>query len=375
MKTAFTSGLRGERLTARLGVWIGVCFAIAFVTGLVSHELQTPHPLVLLPTRPVWGYRLTQGLHVLSGTAAIPLLLVKLWSVYPRLFDKIPWRRARPLGLALAERGSIAVLVAAAILELVSGLANSAEWYPWMFRFRPTHYALAWISVGALLVHVAVKMPVIRRALAADLEVPQPPTYAGPSRRALLRATGLASGLAVVAVAGGMVPILRKISVFSSHSGTGPAGVPINKSARAARVAPAALDPGYRLVVRYRHQVRRLSRGDLQSLPQHTQALPIACVEGWSASGTWTGVRLRDLVDLVGGPPGSAVRVVSLQPRGAYRVTEVPAQFADDPLTLLALGLNGAALALDHGYPCRLIAPNRPGVLQTKWVGEIQVLG
>ena len=30
-------------------------------------------------------------------------------------------------------------------------------------------------------------------------------------------------------------------------------------------------------------------------------------------------------------------------------------------------------LDLDHGYPCRVIAPNRPGVLQTKWVASLEV--
>ena len=31
------------------------------------------------------------------------------------------------------------------------------------------------------------------------------------------------------------------------------------------------------------------------------------------------------------------------------------------------------ALHLDHGYPLRLIGPNRPGVLQTKWVTRLVV--
>jgi DMSO/TMAO reductase YedYZ molybdopterin-dependent catalytic subunit len=44
-----------------------------------------------------------------------------------------------------------------------------------------------------------------------------------------------------------------------------------------------------------------------------------------------------------------------------------------DPLTLLALKLNGRTLDPDHGYPVRLIAPNRPGVMQTKWVGTVRV--
>jgi DMSO/TMAO reductase YedYZ molybdopterin-dependent catalytic subunit len=52
----------------------------------------------------------------------------------------------------------------------------------------------------------------------------------------------------------------------------------------------------------------------------------------------------------------------------------MPHQYASDPLTLLALKLRGEPLALDHGFPARIIAPARPGVLQTKWVSRIEVM-
>jgi DMSO/TMAO reductase YedYZ molybdopterin-dependent catalytic subunit len=58
---------------------------------------------------------------------------------------------------------------------------------------------------------------------------------------------------------------------------------------------------------------------------------------------------------------------------GLYRESIVDSAHATDGLTLLALELNGEPLAPDHGSPARLIAPNRPGVLQTKWVGLLQV--
>jgi DMSO/TMAO reductase YedYZ molybdopterin-dependent catalytic subunit len=102
--------------------------------------------------------------------------------------------------------------------------------------------------------------------------------------------------------------------------------------------------------------------------------LPITCVEGWSADAVWSGVRVRDLVAAVGGGASATVRVESLQSRGRYRTSELPPTFVRDPLTLLALRLGGERLHLDHGYPCRLIAPNRPGVLQTKWVSRIVVI-
>jgi DMSO/TMAO reductase YedYZ molybdopterin-dependent catalytic subunit len=155
--------------------------------------------------------------------------------------------------------------------------------------------------------------------------------------------------------------------------GTGPQGLPVNKTADAAGVREAALDPAYRLVVTGPAGRCALSLADLGALPQHTVDLPITCVEGWSVGATWTGVRVRDLVALVGGDAGAGVRVESLQRGGRFRASELSPSFAWDPLTLLALRLGGGRLHLDHGFPARLIAPNRPGVLQTKWVARITV--
>jgi DMSO/TMAO reductase YedYZ molybdopterin-dependent catalytic subunit len=365
----FTSRLHHPRVAARLGAWLGICFFVAFATGVVSHLAQQPDSW--LPSRPVWGYRLTQGIHVAAGTACVPLLLAKLWTVYPRFWIR-PSGRVRELALHVAERGSIGVLVAAAVFQLATGLANVTTWYPWSFSFRSTHFAVGWVAIGALVVHIAVKLPVVREALARPVGEGEP-AGDGLSRRGLVRTAGVAAAAAVLLTAGGTVPWLRKVSVFSARSGDGPQGVPINKSAHAAGVTATATDPAYRLEVAYADRSTSLTREDLLAMPQRTAGLPIACVEGWSAHGEWTGVRLRDLLDLVGAPRGSAVTVSSLQQRGPFRVTHLPAQFADDDLTLVALGLDGGALSIDHGYPARLIAPDRPGVLQTKWLSRLEV--
>ncbi|CUR55751.1 Oxidoreductase [metagenome] len=375
----FTSRLRSPALAARIGVWLGVCFGLAFVTGVISHVAQAHQPWFPFPTSPSWGYRVTQGVHVISGTAAIPLLLVKLWTVFPKLLTRPP-RLRRDLALHLLERLSIAVLVAAAIFQLASGLANAAQWYPWSFHFRATHFAMAWVAIGALVVHIAVKLPVIRAALTSDVDDDagdRPTMSPSPgvlSRRGLLRTTWAASGIAVLATAGSTVPLLRRVSVFGVRSGDGPQDLPVNRSARAADVHPVAFSDAFRLTIGYAGTEVELSRAELEALPQATERLPIACVEGWSADATWTGVRVRDLLDLVSAPTRSDVRVQSLQRRGGYSVTELQGNFADDARTLLALRLNDETLAVDHGFPCRLIAPNRPGVLQTKWVSRLDVI-
>ena len=123
----FRSRLHDERTATLIGTALGVAFATAFLTGLISHVLQHPPSWLAhhLPTRPSWGYRLTQGLHVASGIAAIPLLLAKLWTVYPKLFEWPPLKSV----LHALERLSILVLFAGAVFELVTGLLNSAQWY------------------------------------------------------------------------------------------------------------------------------------------------------------------------------------------------------------------------------------------------------
>ncbi|WP_406829890.1 molybdopterin-dependent oxidoreductase [Pedococcus sp. KACC 23699] len=365
----FTSDARTPQLTARVGTWLGVCFLVAFLTGVWSHVAQLPNPLVPLPTRPIWLYRVTQGVHVAAGTAAVPLLLVKLWSVFPQLFRRPPTAtRARLLDAA--ERVSILVLVSSASLQLVTGLANSAQWYPWSFSFRATHFALGWVAMGSLLVHIAVKLPVIRSAWLGPEVVPDPGAV---SRRSILRVTWAAAGIAVVSSAASGVPGVRHLSVLATRSGTGPGGVPINKTAVAAGVATTATDPTFALtIVGGRTQVH-LTRAELEAMPQTTATLPIACVEGWSATGTWGGVRISDLMALVDAPTGAAVLVESLQRGGASSRSRLPGNVAADPQAILALTLAGERLSLDHGYPCRIIAPNRPGALQTKWVNRLEV--
>lgn len=364
---------RGPWVASRVGLLLGVAIVLCFLTGLLSHWIQHPPSWFWWPAHPIWLYRVTQGTHVISGVTAIPLLLVKLWAVFPKLFEK-------PLigsPLRVLERGSIAVLVGSVIFQLVTGLLNTTQYYPWTFFFTATHYAMAYVAVGALSVHVAVKLPVIRQALTRPVDDPAPESGEprGISRRAVLTAAWVAGAVAALSVAGQTVPGLRRISVLAPRSGQGPHGVPINRSAAAAGVAEAATDPGYALVVRVGDLARSFSRSALLALPQTTKSLPITCVEGWSASARWSGVVLRDLLGAVGDYRGGAVEFHSLERGGIYRSSSLPQRHAIDPATLVALSLDGAPLDIDHGYPCRLIAPNRPGVLQTKWLARIETTG
>jgi DMSO/TMAO reductase YedYZ molybdopterin-dependent catalytic subunit len=372
---AFSSTLRSQRLTSQLGIVLGAAFLICFATGYLSHAIQHPPPWFWWPARPVWLYRVTQGVHVATGLALIPLLLAKLWSVYPRLFA---WPPARDAAHAL-ERGSIAVLVASALFQVTTGVLNIARWYgPMPFFFTTAHYWNAWLAIGALLVHIGVQLPVIRRSLsrsAREITADEPRRRGELSRRGVLGAVAATAGVLTLATVGQTVPWLANVSVLAPRRPTtGPQRLPVNKSAAAAGVMQAATNPAYRLVVIGPRRTMRLSLADLAAMPQHRVTLPITCVEGWSASAVWIGVRLADLIAAVGGDESAQAMAESLQAGGRYRASVVAPPHAHDPLTLVATHLMDEPLALDHGYPCRLIAPNRPGVMQTKWLAAVTVV-
>jgi DMSO/TMAO reductase YedYZ molybdopterin-dependent catalytic subunit len=238
---------------------------------------------------------------------------------------------------------------------------------------------------------VALKLPVMRRAyrergvlkpLRDDLantrpeprdpdglvaEHPAAPTI---SRRGLLAFTGAGAGLLLVANGGqALGGPFRELAVLAPRNQD---GFPVNKTFRAAAIPPAAVtEDEYRLVLRGGGREVELSRADLLSLPQRTESLPIACVEGWTATREWTGVALADLAELAGVPDPAGVYVVSLQPRGILRDASLNGGQVRDPRSLLALKVQGRDLSLDHGFPARIIVPALPGVHNTKWVGSL----
>ncbi len=143
----------------------------------------------------------------------------------------------------------------------------------------------------------------------------------------------------------------------------------MNKTAEQARVTRVSAD--WSLAVRGPRSFT-LPLAELEAQAVDEASLPIACVEGWSAGAHWRRVRLLDLVERAGGDADSRVRVTSLEPRSSYKHSYVEGpQLAH---ALLATHLNGERLDLDHGYPLRLIAPDRAGVLNTKWLTAVEIL-
>ncbi len=391
-QAAYQSPLRDERLAAYLGASLGILFSVCFVTGLYSHLQQHPQAWLPIPARPAGLYRLTQGLHVAAGIASVPVLIAKLWLVWPRFVALPPVKRASHL----VERIGLFPLVGGGIFLVFSGVANTAQWYPWRFSFIASHFWMSWITMGAITAHVGAKWVIARRSLArpsrrprladadpvlgtvseAEAAASQPASRAGLSRRGLLGTVAAASGVLTLTTIGQTFRPLRGLALLAPRDpARGPQGYPVNRGARNAGVLDLARSPDFRLTVEGRVKTPlSFDYARLLALPAHDTRLPIACVEGWSYSAAWRGVRIRDLLDMAGADPDRTILIESLEPSGFYRTSTLNPGQAGDRDTLLATHLDGEILHIEHGFPCRLIAPNRPGVLQTKWVSRVIVL-
>ena len=403
------SPLRGEWLTSFLGSALLPLLIISGITGFLSHAAYDPNLgsnditggfdkgfyFFDWPTSPVWLYSVTQGLHVLTGLAAIPILIAKLWSVIPKLFERPP---ARSMAQGL-ERLSIATLVASAIFLFATGSLNITYWLPFPFPFTPAHYYAAIIFVASLTLHVALKLPKVAAALhrdgtfrplgegiemmrVADAEedplAPTNPAEATISRRGLIAAIGAGSlGLAALNIGTNLLPALRETSLLSPRGqsyGDGPNDFQINKTAESAGITTDMVGSSWELVLGGGESPIILSREDLLAMEQRTERLPIACVEGWTEYRDWTGVQLRELARKAGFED-AVVLVESLQEFGSFRQTTLNSGQVSDERSLLALKVNGAELSLDHGFPARIIVPALPGVHNTKWVQKMTFQG
>jgi DMSO/TMAO reductase YedYZ molybdopterin-dependent catalytic subunit len=89
------------------------------------------------------------------------------------------------------------------------------------------------------------------------------------------------------------------------------------------------------------------------------------------SNAVWTGYRVRDLL-AEAGVQSDADMVLSMSVDGWTAGTPVEALTGED--AMLAIGMNGEPLPVEHGYPARLVVPGLYGyVSATKWVTDLEV--
>ncbi|WP_328353354.1 molybdopterin-dependent oxidoreductase [Mycobacterium sp. NBC_00419] len=116
---------------------------------------------------------------------------------------------------------------------------------------------------------------------------------------------------------------------------------------------------------------------DLQKFEPIEKVVTLACVSNpvggdLISNATWTGYRVRDLLSAAG-IHSDADMMLSTSVDGFTAGTPVEA-LTDARDSMLAIGMNGVPLPVEHGYPARLVVPGLYGyVSATKWVTDLEL--
>ncbi len=109
---------------------------------------------------------------------------------------------------------------------------------------------------------------------------------------------------------------------------------------------------------------------ELNKLPQVSQITRHVCVEGWSAIGSWQGVRLSDFLKLIGADTRS--KYVWFQCAEGYSNT-IDMPTALHPQTQLTLQFDHKVLPRAYGFPVKIRIPTKLGFKNPKYVTAMWV--
>jgi DMSO/TMAO reductase YedYZ molybdopterin-dependent catalytic subunit len=103
----------------------------------------------------------------------------------------------------------------------------------------------------------------------------------------------------------------------------------------------------------------------LTALPQVSQITRLVCVEGWSAIGSWQGVRLSEFLKRLGAD--TRARYVWFQCAEVYSNT-IDMATALHPQTQLTLRFDNQTLPRKYGFPMRCRMPTKLGFKNPKYI-------
>lgn len=353
----------------------------ALVAGLVGGD----NPAIALGSRVIDltpGFLKDWAVREL-GTKDKPVLLASIFVAMAVLagLAGLLTLRSRTIGLGFAAALNLVALAAAVVTTSGDLRLSAATLLP---------------GLVSLVVGVTV-LAVFTSARVVGAEAARP---AGFDRRAFL--TVALAGTAVAATSGGVSRTLGRSGEASRRA------VMLPRAASAAGRLPAGVDLPVKGLTRhltsnqdfYRVDTAlsvpqidartwrlritgmvekevELSFQDLLEMPLVERRITLTCVSNevggsYVGNATWLGVRMKDLLALAGPRAGAdAVRSKSVD---AMTIGTPLAALTDDRDALLAIGMNGRPLPLEHGFPARMVTPGLYGyVSATKWVTELEV--
>ena len=124
-------------------------------------------------------------------------------------------------------------------------------------------------------------------------------------------------------------------------------------------------------------QTLTINYEELRAMPSVQQIATLECISnkiGNDLIGTaiWNGIRLKDLLEESEVKPNA--RYIVFRCADGYDVG-IPLERGLQEGSILAYGMNGETLTTKHGYPVRAIIPGLYGMMNPKWITEIELVG
>jgi DMSO/TMAO reductase YedYZ molybdopterin-dependent catalytic subunit len=119
-----------------------------------------------------------------------------------------------------------------------------------------------------------------------------------------------------------------------------------------------------------------LTYEQLKARPSVQQIATLECVSNkiandFISTAIWNGIRFKDLLDEAGVKPNA--KYIVFRCADGYDVG-IPLERGFQEGSILAHGMNGETLNAKHGYPVRAIIPGLYGMMNPKWITEIELI-
>ena len=108
----------------------------------------------------------------------------------------------------------------------------------------------------------------------------------------------------------------------------------------------------------------------LSTYPHYKKVVTLDCVEGWSVTILWEGIRIADILETVN--PNVTATTLIFRAYDGYS-TSLPLNFTRDNDILLAYKMNNVTLPAERGFPFQLVAESKWGYKWIKWVTDIEI--
>lgn len=109
---------------------------------------------------------------------------------------------------------------------------------------------------------------------------------------------------------------------------------------------------------------------EITGLPQTSKVVELNCVEGWSFTAKWTGVKIAEVFEEAGAME-NATTVIFYSADGYS--TSLDKDYLLENDIILAYKLNDVTLPPERGFPLQLVAEDKYGYKWAKWIIRIEL--